>query len=131
VHEFAHAMSSAFNGAIVDEYADIILVENDEDNEAATIPMFYINRMERKQYMHGENGRFVAIPTFFTQFDKADFLSDLNHPSARENWHGYFPERIRPDIPCTMDKSEGMHEFDKLLHAFMYKRLAEKINRCL
>lgn len=127
VHEFAHAMSSAINGAIADEYADEFeLIRAEKDLEATTKQPFYVNRIERN---HDNNGGFVPVPQSFVKYNHIPFYSDLEHPSAEENWYGYFPARPSANLPCTMDSSVGPHRFDKLIKSFMYDRLTTKINR--
>ena len=128
IHEFAHAMSSALNGAIADEYADNIQVQGANRENYVHHEIFYINRRER-QDPDPVNGEYIPVPQRFMLFNSTQYLSDLTHPSAKENWRGYFPERIDPTIPCIMDRSAGRYRFDKLISAFIYDRLSAKFNR--
>jgi len=127
VHEFGHAMSSAINGAIVDEYADEIQIISTDKKlfNRADIPL-YINRLERSRV---KNGKFIPIPKKFMIFNQTEYYSDMEHPSAEEEWKGYFPERFDTHIPCTMDSSMRNHRFDKLISDYIYDRLTAKINR--
>lgn len=128
IHEFAHAMSSAVNGAIADEYADNINVQGEDHKNYVHHELFYINRRER-QNPDRARGEYIPVPKRFMIFNGSQYYSDLCHPSARENWRGYFPETIDPTIPCIMDRSAGCYRFDKLITSFMYDRLSAKLNR--
>ena len=126
IHEFAHAMSSAFHGAIVDEYFDSLEIDDDEESETPAAPPFFINRIERTE---PGNAQVTSTHRVFATLDDNTFLADREHPSARLNWRGYFPDRRMPSIPCTMDQSGSEHRFDELLGTFIYDRLLAKINR--
>ena len=129
IHEFAHAMSSALHGAIVDEYADVFYIakKNGKLREMSDYSApFYVNRIDRRSR---EDGSFVPVHPVFAQYNGTIFQSDRNHPSAEEGWLGYFPERFCCAHPCTMDRSFGRFHFDKLIRAFMYDRLCAKLNR--
>ena len=126
IHEFAHAMSSAFHGAIVDEYFDSLEIDEDVESESPASPPFYVNRIERQP---AATGKVVPIHRSFARLDGNDYLADRAHPSTKSNWRGYFPDRRIPSIPCTMDQSGHVHRFDELLGAFIYDRLLAKINR--
>ncbi len=126
IHEFAHAMSSAFHGAIVDEYFDSLEIDEDVESEGPNQPPFYVNRVERRA---PDAGKVVPIHRRFARLNGQDYLADREHPSARDNWRGYFPDRRMPSIPCTMDQSDHVHRFDELLGTFIYDRLLAKINR--
>jgi hypothetical protein len=129
IHEFGHAMSSAFHGAIVDEYADTFEVENVESESTDLQPTpFYVNRMDRKK-PDTEPEKLIPVHRIFAKYNGNIYYSDLYHPSAEENWIGYFPERETLFSGCTMDRNYGVYQFDKLLSAFMYDRLVAKINR--
>ncbi|GEM_PF-1494167 len=129
VHEFGHAMSSAVHGAIVDEYFDEFFVENPNFKNVkvagGNIP-FYVNRIER---VKKAKGCFVPVHHAFAEYNNTVFHSDLAHPSAEEDWLGYFPERHNPDVGCTMDRTYGRYRFDKLIACFMYDRIVSKLNR--
>lgn len=126
IHEFAHAMSSATNGIITDEYADDFETTNpDSTDPTRKLAPFYINRLER---VH-QNGNFVPVVDEFMQYNNITYNADLQHPSERENWRGCFPARHDQEIGCVMDKETGPYRFDKLLGRFIYDRLSAKINR--
>lgn len=132
IHEFGHAMSSAINGAIVDEYFDTYETieaagngSKASDETLSNIP-FYVNRIERPKR---DDGQIHPIPMVFVKYDHTIYHSEINHPSAKEEWLGYFPVRITPLATCTMDRTDGSFRFDKLLSKFMYDRLLTKINR--
>jgi len=112
-----HAMSEFQNGAILDEYFDY--------NEAVINPspeLQGLNRMERADSNQ-------PIPAVYARYKNHMYHSDREHPSGRENWKGYFPERQAPHIGCTMDRYTGWYKFDKLISDFMYDRLIDKRNR--
>jgi len=132
IHEFAHAMSSAYHGAIVDEYFDTIIAKKDANDSAENsesgddyVP-FFVNRLERVKQL---SGKVVPVHKIFVKYDHLIYKSDRNHPSAKENWLGYFPERQALYTRCTMDRGYTDYCFDKLIHHFMYDRLIAKINR--
>jgi hypothetical protein len=124
IHEFAHAMSSAACGAICDEYYDKAIIEGGPENVSTP---FYVNRKERA--VPQNSGQFDPVHPIFAEYEHVVFCSDLNHPSAEENWIGYFPERHHPGVICTMDRTITPYRFDKLISQFMYDRLAAKLNR--
>lgn len=131
IHEFAHAMSSASHGIICDEYADQFYVEHRCPDATPTPPSpakFYINRIERK-IAAPPDGRVIPVHEIFAEYNGVRFHSDLAHPSARENWSGYFPERHSPGAGCIMDRETGPYRFDKLISRFMYDRLVAKLNQ--
>jgi len=133
IHEFAHAMSSASHGLICDEYADQFYVEHtcpDATPTPESEPKFYINRIERKK-AEPPDGKVIPVHEIFAEYNGVLFHSDLAHPSAREDWIGYFPERHSPGIGCIMDRETGPYRFDKLISRFMYDRLVAKLNRSL
>ena len=123
IHEFAHAMSSAYNGAIVDEYFDNTVVAGDAGQ---SIDPLIINRIGRVKALPG---KVIPVHKIFAQYDHLIYESDRNHPSAREDWLGYFPERQALYTRCTMDSGYTDYCWDKLIHNFMYDRLITKINR--
>lgn len=130
IHEFAHAMSHLENGAITDEYADLFELESptnkmgEEDQNPE--PPFYVNRIERKKQ---PDGKFVTVHKVFSEYNCAIFHSDLRHPSAKENWLGYFPETHGSADSCIMDRLTNRNRFDKVISSFMYDRLVAKLNR--
>ena len=69
----------------------------------------------------------IDIPKDFATYNHIQYFADRDHPSARENWFGFFPLREAKDIGCIMDRSIGRFQFDKLISAFMYDRLISKI----
>lgn len=124
IHEFAHAMSSAVRGAICDEYYDesFLLTRG-----GFRFKPFYVNRIERVQGFGGA-GRFAPVHQIFAQYEDEVYLSDVAHPSAAEEWMGYFPEREQGQT-CTMDRTAEPFKFDKLIRRFIYDRLVTKSNR--
>jgi len=129
IHEFAHAMSSMINGAITDEYADVFDLESPSFRVTAvnTKPPFYVNRIERKKLK--TNGKFIGVHKVFADYNCVVFHSDLEHPSAEENWLGYFPQPYGTDVACIMDRFTDFYHFDNVLSCFMYDRLVAKLNR--
>lgn len=128
LHEFAHAMSSAYHGAIVDEYFDRMEVSNGTSGASALEPeetAFFTNRIER----NSAGKAVVPVHDIYARYNSIDYPADLHHPSAEEDWIGYFPVRELPASACTMDRNYGEHRFDALLCRFMYDRLVTKINR--
>lgn len=127
IHEFAHAMSSAFCGTCVDEYYDIIELNDDNsENEPEEETPFYINRIERART---GDGKIVPVHNIFAKYNGTIYYSDRDHPSAEEDWLGYFPDRQSSGVGCTMDRYYGGFRFDPLISDFMYDRLITKINR--
>jgi hypothetical protein len=128
IHEFAHAMSSAFHGAIVDEYFDKYeikeaYVPQNSENE----PAFYINRLERNRNL---NNDITPVHKIFARYNHVTYFSNLEHPSAEEEWNGYFPALKSPFTTCIMDRTyDKAYRFDDLISQFMYDRLIVKINR--
>ena len=87
--------------------------------------MFAINRIVKSSV-----GR---VPKFFSEYQTNQdprsslYYADRDHPSAEDYWSGYYPERQAADIYCTMDRSYGRYQFDKLISDYMYDRLMRKI----
>ena len=117
IHEFAHAMSVYQNGAIIDEYFDFNEASAETDSELQSV-----NRKERPTAND-------PIPALFTKYNELSYHSDRDHPSEKENWKGYFPQRCAKHIGCTMDKTIGPYQFDPLISDLMYDRLLSKRNR--
>lgn len=126
IHEFAHAMSSALRGAIVDEYADVYILQGAKAEANLPQAPFYVNRIER---IPQSDGHFIPAHKMFARYQQVDFYSDLAHPSAEADWLGYFPECHDSACPCTMDRTGADYRFDKLISNFMYDRLCAKLNR--
>lgn len=126
IHEFAHAMSSALRGAIVDEYADVYILQGAKDQSTLPTAPFYVNRIER---VPKTKGHFVPVHKVFARYQQVDFYSDLAHPSAEADWLGYFPECHDSNCECTMDRTGNDYRFDKLISNFMYDRICVKLNR--
>ncbi len=124
IHEFAHAMSSINNGAITDEYFDTVDIAPSPTKDTPT-SSFYINRLERVK--NGAN--IPGIPRTFMRYNDALYNSDIDHPSAEEDWLGYFPERKNCSDGCIMDRTYGSYQFDDLLSQFIYDRMIVKVNR--
>ncbi len=117
IHEFGHAMSALQNGAIIDEYMDY--------NEFSADPGPVLQALNRLQRPRSNQ----PIPSLFTRYNHLDYHSDRDHPSERETWKGYFPQRWTKHIGCTMDATIGEYQFDPLISDFMYDRLMVKRNR--
>ncbi|MEK7728762.1 MAG: hypothetical protein AAB354_10145, partial [candidate division KSB1 bacterium] len=140
IHEFAHAMSSIFHGAVTDEYMDgavLDKVKHHSDNTdtlrlptaSAPTSHFYINRIERNAELMNSVAP-IPVPRLFAEYDCMQYHADLAHPSAEEGWAGYFPERFNINIPCTMDRDLGVgYRFDDLLSRFIYDRMMAKVTR--
>ena len=127
VHEFAHAMSSAVNGAIDDEYFDkkeVLKKKSYKDVIDDIYRPFYINRINRTR-----NEKIVPVHRIFAEYNGHIYYSDRDHPSAREDWLGYFPDRKNTFTACIMDRNYGAYRYDDLISNFMYDRLMAKINR--
>lgn len=127
LHEFAHAMSSAFHGAIADEYVDCFILHK-VGSEAKCEPSnhFFVNRIER-QFDPPEP---IPVPKVFAEYNCVQYHSDLAHPSAEEEWAGYFPDKFDKNTPCVMDRDiTGHYHFDELLSTFIYDRMMAKISR--
>jgi hypothetical protein len=129
VHEFAHAMSHACHGAIVDEYFDegVITFTNAPPPSGTRLDMFTVNRLNKSE------PRLDRVPKIFADYhipmDQrcSTYNSDRDHPSAEDYWSGCYTERQAADIYCTMDRSYGRYQFDKLISDYMYDRLIHKI----
>jgi len=117
IHEFGHAMSALQNGAIMDEYMDYNEFNTDPDPVVQAV-----NRLERAASNQ-------PIPSLFARYNHLDYHSDRSHPSQRETWKGYFPERWEKNEGCNMDATIGAYRFDPLISDFMYDRLLIKRNR--
>ena len=85
---------------------------------------FYINRINRNK-----NKKIVPVHRIFAKYNGNIYYSDRDHPSAREDWLGYFPERKNSFTACIMDRNYGAYRYDDLISNFMYDRLMAKINR--
>jgi len=123
VHEFAHAMSSIENGAIVDEYIDF---------ETATV---LENNMVNKRCRASKND---PVPDVFAKYkpdgknpkgEIIQYFSDRDRRDKDPEWISYVPERRKPYVSCIMDIAYFGFRFDKLIFDFMYDRLLTKLNR--
>jgi len=133
IHEFAHAMSSLYCGAIVDEYFDRLVVLEQKPllspEDKDEFP-FFVNRIQRiSDDNPGNKSDIIPVHKIFARYNCIDYFSDRDHPSGREHWRGYFPERITPLSQCIMDRYHPFHCFDRLISDFMYDRLITKIKR--
>jgi len=130
VHEFAHAMSSLENGAIVDEYCD---------EEISGIKELFQNQAINKKYRTDGN---QPIPDIFARYrypagnkkpgaseNSVVYYSDRNRNDKSPGWVSYVPEGVKPGISCIMDIAYFSYRFDRLLFDFMYDRLLAKLNR--
>ncbi len=122
IHEFAHAMSSPACGAIVDEYFDQIKGFNVLEDNNGQKRYFCLNRNERANPSDPVN-------LDFAEYNNKTYRTDLDHPSVKERWIGYFPERPDRYTGCTMDATINRYRFDKIISAFMFDRLKTKIDR--
>ncbi len=129
-HEFAHAMSSTFHGTIGDEYVDCFMIQRQDGTlECDRTPHFFINRIDRNDVTMNSTTP-IPVPKLFAEYNGTRFSSDLLHPSAHENWTGYFPEKFDRRTPCIMDRdTTGSYHFDELLSAFIYDRMMAKSMR--
>ncbi len=137
IHEFGHAISDVDNGVIVDEYYDRFFIDNLPDKPSLNIRWFDVNRFSRK--VDKDTGRILQpIPREFSEYrlklaakkePKTAFQSDIDHPSGKENWLGFFPARDNLDANCIMDRTGVRNRFDGLLSKFIYDRLWVKVNR--
>jgi hypothetical protein len=117
IHEFAHAMSSTTNGAILDEYYD-------------ELPDMLLN-------VHAINKHFwqpgPPFPERYAEYALKDgksikIRSDRGR-HAPTDWKTYVPGRESLPIPCTMDFSDDRFEFDLLIKQYMRDRLEAKTRR--
>ncbi len=122
IHEFAHAISSANSAPIVDEYYDRQELRGVNPPPPPANARPPINRQRRTN--PGDE-----IPVRFIEYNDKLYFSDRQHPTARENWRGYFPEKQDVDNECLMDRDTGRNRFDKLLSDFIYDLLMTKSNR--
>jgi hypothetical protein len=131
IHEFSHAMSNVYHGAIVDEYVDYFAFEADEKKNQIQNPeaWFYVNRVDRNRKLMMDKGIIIPIDKVFARYNCVDYYSDLAHPSAEEGWSGYFPERNPVSTTCMMDGPSWICRFDQLLRTFIYDRMMAKFVR--
>ncbi|NOG47227.1 MAG: hypothetical protein HND50_18440 [Calditrichaeota bacterium] len=120
LHEFAHAISSENNGAIVDEYID-----SDSTDDNTYFPLL-INRRRRQE--QGD-----AIPNIFSYYniddqDVTTYFSDRYRDLGSESV-SITPEK--PDIKtsCIMDIALYDYHFGELIFDFLYDRMLIKLNR--
>ncbi len=127
IHEFAHAMSSAFHGTIADEYVDCFILAKVGSEETCTQEEhFFVNRIDRNI----DATEPVPVPKVFAEYNCVQYHSDLAHPSAEEEWTGYFPDKFDKNTPCLMDRDiTGFYRFDELLSSFIYDRMMAKVSR--
>jgi hypothetical protein len=135
IHEFAHAMSHDTHGAIIDEYFDHAVVGDQVIHFDSTF-----HTINRKNRIDSSNDPAPGetIPQQMADYqgnqnntDNRMYWTDRKHPSAEEDWTGYFAERPDVDIGCTMDSTYGRYHFDNLIATFMYDRLRSKVTRYL
>ena len=130
IHEFSHAMSNVFHGAIVDEYVDYFAFESDNNGNQVENPQawFYTNRVDRNRILM-VNQEVIPVDKVFAQYNDVTYHSDLAHPSAEEGWSGYFPERHPDSVTCMMDGPSSRCQYDQLLRIFIYDRIIAKFAR--
>lgn len=121
VHEFAHAMSSLENGAIVDEYVDKYHPKSE-----VLLRDKMINRRDRTAPNE-------AIVDVFAKYrynnELVEYYSDRYRSDKDSSWTSYVPERIDIGCSCVMDIAYYEFRWDKLIFDFMYDRLLAKLNR--
>lgn len=121
VHEFAHAMSSLENGAIVDEYVDKYHPKSE-----VLLRDKMINRRDREVAN-------AAIADVFAKYrynnELVEYYSDRYRSDKDSSWTSYVPERIDIGCSCVMDIAYYEFRWDKLIFDFMYDRLLAKLNR--
>jgi hypothetical protein len=117
IHEFAHAMSSTTNGAILDEYYD-------------ELPDMLLN-------VHAINKHFWQTgPPFPEQYaeyalkdgESIKIRTDRSRHTPSD-WKTCVPGRESLPIPCTMDFSGEQFDFDLLIKQYMRDRLKAKTRR--
>ncbi|MFQ5864372.1 MAG: hypothetical protein ACE5IW_03990 [bacterium] len=125
IHEFAHAMSSSKNGLIDDEYYDDLFYDTTKTiviNKRHATAEMDINK--DKIFQPGE------LPLIFSQYIEngriREFLTD-KFRFTLSFWRSFVPGRASARIPCTMDRSGELHQFDLLIHHFMSRRLNAKV----
>jgi len=128
LHEFGHAMSSVQNGLVVDEYYDYAFIEDEPGFHPFDPEHIFINRIYRDPARMSVSHQ-VLVHNIFARYNGYVYESDRQHPSARQGWYAYFPERRQREVNCTMDADKDVFEFDELLRDFMYDRLWAKVNR--
>jgi hypothetical protein len=119
IHEFAHAMSSTTNGAIIDEYYD-------------DLPELLRNvRAINKHHWQPQEGQ--PLPEKFADYIRTDENPDAIRTDrgrhAPPEWKTYVPARENIALPCTMDFAEESFAFDLLIKKYMHDRLEAKTNR--
>ncbi|MCK6623120.1 MAG: hypothetical protein HUU32_16080 [Calditrichaceae bacterium] len=117
MHEFAHAMSSVQNGAILDEYDDRIFSSLE----------FAVNKSSRGSATD-------PVPALFAKYgltgeEPTPYYSDRQRRDKEANWTSYVPEKRSPHVSCTMDLAYYDDEFDRLIFDFMYDRIMAKMER--
>ncbi|GEM_PF-5891862 len=119
IHEFAHAMSSATNGAIIDEYHDDLPEQ-----------LRYVRAVNKHHWQPREG---YPLPEKFADYtpaggETAPFRTDRARHAPPE-WKTYVPARENISLPCTMDFSDEQFEFDLLIKRYMHDRLEAKTRR--
>ncbi|MBN1996344.1 hypothetical protein JW935_02245 [candidate division KSB1 bacterium] len=134
VHEFAHAVSTEVNGAIVDEYIDdytwppgsdeiyrfknaINVKHRDEPPQ----PKLKMRPVPKKFATYSRPTKYGLCTTIY---DSDRYRSDKD-----PGWVSYVPCRDDITLSCIMDVCYYGCRFDNLLHDFLYDLLMVKINR--
>lgn len=117
MHEFAHAMSSVQNGAILDEYDDRIFSSLE----------FAVNKSSRGSATD-------PVPALFAKYgltgeEPTPYYSDRQRRDKAADWTSFVPEKRSPHVSCTMDLAYYDDEFDRLIFDFMYDRIMAKMER--
>ena len=121
LHEFAHALSSLENGAIIDEYLD------QYDDSTESLLQFVINRKRR---LHPTD----PVPDVYATYQGPDseavlYYSDRYRSDKPTDWTSYVAERPKMSSSCIMDIAYFDYHYDKLIFDFLYDKLLVKINR--
>ncbi len=124
VHEFAHAMSSNMSGLIDDEYHDGALQKS--------AGVFVLNKHHGAHLDKNNNGTLEPseLPEVFAEIREYGHAHKFGTDKLRampEGWKSYVPQRPHYQMPCTMDESDDVHDFDLLLQHFITKRLEAKV----
>jgi len=118
IHEFAHAMSSINNGAIIDEYYD-------------DLPEL-LQKIRAINKYHWQPLPGQPLPERFVQYTSNGETITIRTDRARHapaNWKTFVPARENISVPCTMDFSDEIFDFDMLIKKYMQDRLEAKTRR--
>lgn len=124
VHEFAHAMSSNMSGLIDDEYHDGALQRQSS--------VIVLNKRHGWDLDKNKDGMLnpSELPEVFAEIREGNEVYRFGTDKLRvmpEGWTSFVPQRPHYQMPCTMDESGEIHEFDMLLQHFITRRLHAKV----